>query len=119
MENVTDVLRSFTKLQEDGKLSQEDARRVARVLESSQIKGIINMYDKLAAIRGEAGIPHPVTALSIEVMSELEKYDDANCRELFGVMNNPYFRGLIDAHDNIQYESYKCNPILPDEVCFS
>ena len=117
LKSVTGVLQSFTQLQKNGKLCSNDANELQRILGSSQTQGMINMYDKLAQIRGEAGIQQQTTGLSIEIKSELEKYDDEKCRELFRLMNNPYFCGVIDAYDNVKYEAYGCNPVLPAEVC--
>ena len=115
-ESVAGVLLSLSQLQNDDKVSGNEAEHIRKVLESNQIKGLISVYGTLSQIRGEAGIPGNNTALAMEIMGELERYDDADCRELFGLMSKPYFRGLIDAHDNIRYDSLKSNPELPAQV---
>jgi len=109
------VLDSLNKAESSASLSKEDLDHLKSVLENDRVKQIAKAHDVLiqTSVRGQR---QDCIATCKDIMMELESVEskDDNCvNELFKIMDSPYFRALIEAHDNALYQTYVTPPVSP------
>lgn len=94
---------------------EEQLNFIEKILDNQIIKDLIKVHEKLLSTK-----EHTTKKNCIELCKEIlrcleENASDEKCTELAKIIKSPYFRCLIEAHDNIVYETYKVLPMLPPE----
>jgi len=98
--NIQEVIKSI----DDDTLADEQGDSLKHMLKHSHLSKLLKIYDTLSKIE-KPSKEIDCIGICIEIMKELDV--DEKCLKLLQILKNPYFRCLIEAHDNIVYETYK------------
>ena len=115
LEDFNNVLCSLEEQKKRGLLLEEDAAILKKVLENEQIQNIVKTNEALLE-SGERALQQDAISICKDIMLELDSVtslDDDRVTQLFTIMEGPYFRSLIEAHDNALHRTYETPPNSP------
>lgn len=113
---------NLASFEDRAQATDEELTFLAELFQGPIFPGLLKAHDTLE----DSSPPVPISCDNIETLREVTEdlvvlaTVNSHAKDLYAILKNPYFKGLIDAHDDVASKNYEALPdsfpILPPQT---